>query len=346
MDYAPLIIPPSATVRDALTQIDRAGRQLALVVEDGRLIGVVSDGDVRRGLLRGVGLDDAVTTVVNASPATVLSTADQNEVDSLKSKLGVQLIPVVDERGTLIDLIGPGERVAVELSTPVVLMAGGRGQRLYPLTKDIPKPMVPIGGVPMIEVILRRLRAQGFRKVSISVNYLGHIIQEHLGDGSALGLEIDYLHESSPLGTAGALAQLNGRMTEPFVVMNSDLLTDVDLRRMLTFHRRVADGGTVGVREYSFEIPFGVVRLIGEAVESLAEKPLHREMVSAGIYVLEPVALELLVRDEYCDMPTLLAQLIEKNRVVGAFEIHEDWIDIGRLEDLERARATVERSNS
>lgn len=346
MDFTPLVISPDATVRGALEQIDRGGSQLALVVLDGRLSGVVSDGDVRRGLLRGVGLDDPVTHVVNTHPASVSPTADQDEVARLKKLRGVRYIPVVDSDGILIDLIGPDEVVAAELTTPVVLMAGGRGQRLYPLTKDIPKPMVPVGGVPMIEVILRRLRAQGFRRIHVSVNYLGHVIEEYLGDGSALGLEIDYLHETTPLGTAGALAQLKGRMSEPFIVMNSDLLTDVDLRRMLTFHRKVSDGGTVGVREYTFEIPFGVVRLSGDAVQSLAEKPQHRELVSAGIYVLDPTALTHLTEDEYLDMPTLLAQLIDAGRTVGAFTINEDWIDIGRVEDLERARASAERSGS
>ncbi|MBN2177359.1 MAG: nucleotidyltransferase family protein [Demequinaceae bacterium] len=346
MESASLVIRPDATIREALMHIDAGGKQFGLIVEEGRLVGVLSDGDVRRGLLRGVGLDDAVTEVLNDHPVTVQPTADQDEVERLKTLHGVRYIPVVDDSGTLIDLIGPDERLAVELSTPVVLMAGGRGSRLYPLTKDIPKPMVPINGIPMIEVILRRLRAQGFRRIHVSVNYLGEMIEEHLGDGSTLGLEIDYLHETSPLGTAGALAQLDGRMTEPFVVMNADLLTDLDLRSMLAFHRRVANGGTVGVREYTFEIPFGVVRLSGESVESLAEKPQHRELVSAGIVVLEPEALSYLVRDEYCDMPTLLMQLMEAGHTVGAFQIHEDWIDIGRPEDLDRAVAVVKRSGS
>lgn len=346
MDFSSLTIRPDATVRETLTRIDTGGKQFALVVRDGQLVGVVSDGDVRRALLRGVELDDSVTEVLNDHPVTVRPTADHSEVERLKRLLGVSYIPVVDESGALIDLIGPDERIAVELSTPVVLMAGGRGQRLYPLTKDIPKPMLPIGDVPMIEVLLRRLRSQGFRRIYVSVNYLGDMIVEHLGDGSALGLEIEYLHETSPLGTAGALAQLSGRIGEPFIVMNADLLTEADLRPMLEFHRRVADGGTVGVREYTFDIPFGVVRLSGESVESLAEKPQHRELVSAGITVLDPIALDHLTLGDYCDMPTLLAQLIEAGYTVGAFQIHEDWIDIGRPEDLERARAAIERSES
>ena len=344
MEYSSLTIRPDVTVRETLAHINSGGKQFVLVVEEGRLVGVVSDGDVRRGLLRGVGLDDSVTDVLNDHPATVGPSADQAEVERLKDLLGVQYIPVVDDSGTLIDVVGHDERLAVELTTPVVLMAGGRGTRLYPLTKDVPKPMVPIDGTPMIEVILRRLRAQGFRRIYVSVNYLGKVIEEHLGDGSSLGLDVEFLHEAAPLGTAGALAQLQGRVAEPFVVMNSDLLTDLDLREMLSFHRRVANGGTVGVREYTFEIPFGVVRLTGEAVNSLAEKPQHRELISAGITVLDPESLTFLTPDEYCDMPTLLTQLIEAGRTVGAFQIHEDWIDIGRPEDLERAVAAVRRS--
>lgn len=341
MDFASLVIRPELTIRDALARIDAGGEGLVLVEDAGRLLGVVTDGDVRRGLLVGMALTDPLSGVLNVHPATVRREADQDEVERLKSKLGVRHIPVVDDAGRVVDLVGPGERIASELTTPVVLMAGGRGKRLYPLTKDVPKPMVPIGGVPMIELILGRLKAQGFRRLHISVNYLGHLIEEHLGDGSSFGLEIDYLYESSPLGTAGALAQLDGKVAEPFVVMNSDVISEVDLRRMLTFHRRAADGGTVGVREYSFEIPFGVVRLSGETVESLVEKPQHRELVSSGMYILDPRALAYLEPETYRDMPDLLAQLIDSGLRVGAFPIHESWLDVGRVEDLERARAAL-----
>ena len=344
MDFAPLVISLDATVRETLEHIDKGGKQFALVVDQGRLVGFVSDGDVRRGLLRGVGLGDLVQEIVNDSPVTVTEATDEASVDRLRRLHGVDYVPVINAEGLLVDVIGPEERIAVDISTPVVLMAGGRGQRLYPLTKDVPKPMLPIGGTPMIEVILRRLRAQGFKRIFVSVNYLGHLIEEHLGDGSNLGLEIDYLRENAPLGTAGALAQLRDIVSEPLFVMNADLLTDLDLRSMLEFHKRVANGGTVGVREYTFEIPFGVVRLSGDSVESLAEKPHHRELISAGITLLDPAALNYLSDDEYCDMPTLLTQLMEEGHTIGAFQIHEDWIDIGRPDDLERATLSIERS--
>ncbi len=345
IDRTHLTVAADVSIRDALIQLDRSRLQVVFVEDDsGRLVGAVSDGDIRRGLLAGVALDDRVTTVMNPAPAVVGPTATQDDVEALKLGRGIRVVAVVDDAGRIVDVVGEGERIATPLPTPVVLMAGGRGQRLYPITKDIPKPLVPLGDVPMIDIILGRLHALGFRTVHVSVNHLGHLIEEHLGDGTRLGLDISYLHESAPLGTAGALAQLKGVVDSTIVVMNSDLLTKVDLRRMLDVHRRAGASATIGVREYGFEIPFGVVRRDGDRVTALAEKPHHRELVNAGIYTLEPHALSSLEAGEFCDMPTLLSRLIEDERHVGAFEIHDEWIDVGRPEDLERARLAWERS--
>lgn len=338
-------VDPRATIRDVLGRLDRSRLQVIFVEDaDGRLIGAVSDGDIRRGLLAGKSLDDSVEQVMNPEPAIVPPTATQDDVDALKLARGIRVVAVVDE-GRIVDIVGEGERIATPLPSPVVLMAGGRGQRLYPITKDIPKPLVPLGDVPMIDIILGRLHDQGFRRVHVSVNHLGHLIEEHLGDGGEHGLEISYLHEPTPLGTAGAMAQLRGEIDRSFVVMNSDLLTDVDLRRMVAAHQHSRAVATIGAREYGFEIPYGVLRREGDRVIALAEKPYHSELVSAGIYVLEPAALDLLERDEYCDMPTLIARLMETGKTVTAFEIHEEWIDVGRPEDLERARSAWERRN-
>lgn len=339
-----LSIQPGTSIRDALSQLDRSRRQVVFVEDgEGRLIGAVSDGDVRRGLLAGASLEDRVDRVMNGNPATVPPTATQDAVDELKAQRGIRVVAVVDEGRRIVDVVGEGERIATPLPTPVVLMAGGRGQRLYPITKDIPKPLVPLGDTPMIDIILGRLHGQGFRRVHVSVNHLGHLIEQHLGDGSAHGLEITYLHEPMPLGTAGAMAQLRDEIASPFVVMNSDLLTAVDLRRMLGFHLETQADATIGAREYGFEIPYGVIRREGHRVLGLAEKPYHSELVSAGIYVLHPRALELLEQDEYCDMPTLLSRLMDADRSVAAYEIREEWIDVGRPEDLERARTAWER---
>jgi NDP-sugar pyrophosphorylase family protein len=217
-------------------------------------------------------------------------------------------------------------------------MAGGRGSRLMPLTNKIPKPMLKIGESPIIEIILRRLKEQGFQKVYISINYLGDQIQNHVGDGAWLGLSVKYLREKQPLGTAGALSLLKGQIDEPVVVMNSDLLTEANLAQLLSFHIREKVEATVGVREYTVQVPFGVVELKDGKVKEIVEKPTLRSLVSAGIYVLEPSALELVPNNEFCDMPTLIARMHRDNREISAFPIHEAWLDIGRMEDLNEAR--------
>lgn len=340
-DLSGLRVSPSATVRDTIVAISANRRQVALVLDaEDHLLGVVTDGDVRRGILAGLTLESPVSGIMNAAPKFA-SLGDSNSqiVDGM-NRFAIHHMPIVDGDGrvvsvfTMEDLLHPPEA-----TTPVVLMAGGRGQRLYPLTKDVPKPMLRIGGVPLLEIILRKLGSQGFVNVYISVNYLAEIIMEHVGDGAALGLNVKYIHEDKPLGTAGALAELRGQVSEPFIVMNSDLLTQVNLREMLSFHSKHGAKATIGVREYFFEIPYGVVNLEGSVVESMVEKPMHRSLVNAGIYTLDPMALDALKLGQYMDMPTLLANLMGDGHEVGAFPIHESWLDVGRPEDLNRARS-------
>ena len=339
-DIAAVSVPLSATVRGAIETIAAGGQQLALVLDDaGRLLGVVSDGDVRRGILRGVDLTAPVAEIMNASPLVAHDGDDSDDLTDRMEKLGVRRVPVIDDVGRVIDLFSV-ERLLhpASTTTPVVLMAGGKGQRLYPLTKDVPKPMLPVGDAPLLEIILRNLAAQGFRNVYLSVNYLAEVIEDHVGDGSQYGLRVEYVHEDKPLGTAGALGALRDTITESFLVMNSDLLTRVNLRNLLSFHRKRGAQATIGVREYVFEIPYGVVNLDGPWVASLAEKPLHRSLVNAGIYALEPDVLSRLEPGEYLDMPSLLELVMSTGEQVGAFPIHESWLDVGRPEDLERAR--------
>ncbi|TBN55962.1 CBS domain-containing protein [Glaciihabitans arcticus] len=344
MDITAVSVAPEASVRDVIAAIDASRRQIALIVDaDSRLQGVVTDGDVRRGILRGVSLEAPATEIMNPKPHTATVLDEHDDMVALMKKFEIRHLPVLDVAGRLVDLFAGEDGRSHVVSTPVVLMAGGRGQRLYPLTKDVPKPMLPIGDVPLLEIILRNLAAQGFVNVYISVNYLAEVIEQHVGDGSALGLKVTYVHEDKPLGTAGALAQLHGVIGEPFVVMNSDLLTHVNLRRLLNFHLKQRAIGTVGVREHVFEIPYGVVNLDGARVESMVEKPLHRSLVNAGIYALDPSALALLPEDEYCDMPTLLGLIMQQGDTVSAFPIHEQWLDVGRPEDLNQARSDSEK---
>lgn len=348
IDIGSLRVSPTDSVRDVITAIDRSGHQIALVLDDhDRLLGLVTDGDVRRGLLGGVDLEAPASRIMNANPKVAKSTDSPEEIAARMVESAIRHMPVADASGVIIGVFVGTEFAHLKaVSTPVVLMAGGRGQRLYPLTKDVPKPMLPIGDVPLLEIILRNLAAQGFINVHISVNYLAEVIINHVGDGHNLGLSVSYLHEDKPLGTAGALAQLQGIITEPFVVMNSDLLTQVNLRRLMAFHVKQQAAATVGVREYIFEVPFGVVNLDGTRVDSMVEKPLHRSLVNAGIYAVDPYALTQLTPGEYCDMPSLLELMMQAGEPVSAFPIHEQWLDVGRPEDLTQARNESEQWTS
>jgi dTDP-glucose pyrophosphorylase len=340
-----LTVRPDASLLDTIAAISKGTKQIALVIDDaGVLMGTVTDGDVRRGLLRGLDMKALVTEVMNPNPTTAAVGDDAQTVMVEQLARMIHSVPVIDASGKVVGLFTDADLVTPdEISTPVVLMAGGKGVRLYPLTKDVPKPMLKIGDMPILEIILRKLKSQGFKNIYISVNYLGNIIEEHVKDGAWLGLNVTYLHESQPLGTAGALGQLNGTLDEPFIVMNSDLLTNCDFRQVIRFHKKTGAKGTLGVREYSFQIPYGVVNINGTEVESISEKPLHRSMVSAGIYALDPWALNLVPADEYCDMPTLLDKIKAEGEKVSAFPIHESWLDIGRHDDLNDARNNIEQ---
>jgi dTDP-glucose pyrophosphorylase len=340
-----LTVRPDASLLDTIAAISKGTKQIALVIDDaGCLLGTVTDGDVRRGLLRGLDMKAIVTEVMNPNPTTASLGDDAQTVMVEQLARMIHSVPVIDASGKVVGLFTDADLVTPdEITTPVVLMAGGKGVRLYPLTKDVPKPMLKIGDMPILEIILRKLKSQGFKNIYISVNYLGNIIEEHVKDGAWLGLNVTYLHESQPLGTAGALGQLNGTLTEPFIVMNSDLLTNCDFRQVIRFHKKTGAKGTLGVREYSFQIPYGVVNINGTEVESISEKPVHRSMVSAGIYALDPWALNLVPADEYCDMPTLLDKIKAEGQKVSAFPIHESWLDIGRHDDLNDARNNIEQ---
>lgn len=339
-DLRDLTVAPSATLLQTIEAINRGAKQISLVVDaDGKLLGTVTDGDIRRGLLRGLGVEAPVTQVMNTKPHT--ATIDDNGRDVMTREIPhmIHQVPVIDAAGKLLGMFTDADLTAtVERSTPVVLMAGGKGVRLHPLTHTVPKPMLPIGDTPIIEIILRKLKSQGFKNIFISVNYLADVIETHIKDGAWLGLNVQYLHEDKPLGTAGALAQLSGKFSEPFIVMNSDLLTNCDFTQVIQFHQKQNATATLGVREYQFQIPYGVVNIEGTEVESISEKPIHRSMVSAGIYALDPSALSLIPKDEFTDMPTLLDLVRARGERVVAFPIHESWLDIGRHDDLAEAR--------
>jgi dTDP-glucose pyrophosphorylase len=339
-DWKTTLTPQSSSLRDAIARIDQSALQIALVVdENDRLLGTLTDGDVRRALLRGASLDMPVAQVMNASPTVAMAGETlRDRLAELRNK-HIQRIPVLDAAGRVVglelfeDLAGP----VAQRPHWVVLMAGGLGSRLRPLTDERPKPMLHVGERPILETILLGFIEQGFRNFYISVNYMGQMVRDHFGDGSRWGVTIRYLQEDNRLGTAGALSLFPQRPVEPFFVMNGDILARVNFNAMLQFHLDNRACATVGVRQITHSIPYGVVKLDGHRLSSIVEKPEERVFVSAGVYVLSPSVLDAIPSNTLLDMPTLLQQLMAGGDTTVGFPIHEYWLDIGRMEDYTRA---------
>lgn len=335
------LLPVTATIRDAVRNLDETTLQIALVISaDGALIGTVTDGDIRRGLLRGLGLNSSIDGIIFRDPLVAPPELGRDTVLQLMQANRIHQLPVVDERRHVIglhlwdELLVPRQR-----SNLMVIMAGGQGTRLRPHTDDCPKPLLPLGGKPMLEHIIERARGEGFQHFVLAIHYLGQIIEDHFGDGSRWQVKIDYLREESPLGTSGAIALLNPRPEIPFLVSNGDVLTDIRYGELLDFHCRHAAAATMAVRLHEWEHPFGVVRTKGVDIIGFEEKPVARSHISAGVYVLDPSAIDALSAGERCDMPTLFTRLRERSERTIVYPMHEPWLDVGRVDDLERAQA-------
>jgi len=345
-DWKKALVSRASTLRETIEHIDAGAMQIALVVDEaGKLLGTVTDGDVRRALLRGRALESPVTAVMNATPLVTRVGQERDTTLAMMHRRALHQLPVVDAAGVVVGLEIIDDLVATpQHDNLVVLMAGGLGTRLRPLTDDCPKPMLKVGDRPILEHILESFVAHGFRQYLLAVNYMGEMIEGHFGDGARWGAEIGYLRERQPLGTAGALALMPRRPALPFVVMNGDILTKVDFTKLLDFHARSGCAATVCVRKYEFQIPYGVVAMQGERVSHIEEKPRQQNFVSAGIYVLDPAVLDLVAADAYLDMPQLIQRLIDGGRSIAAFPLREYWLDIGRLEDFERAEGDLKQN--
>lgn len=333
----------SDNVEAALRAIDALGGKIAMVIDDnGRLIGTVSDGDLRRAFLRGVTLQSPITELMNAHPVVITADADRESTLRLMREKVLRHIPVVDAEGkvtalrTLEEFIQPPVR-----DNWVVIMAGGEGVRLRPLTEACPKPMLKLGDKPLLEVILGNLRSSGLRKFVIAVNYMASMIIDHFGDGSKFGIEIRYVHEDGPLGTAGPLSILPAVPDAPFIVMNGDILTKLHLPDMLDFHLDHGAAATMGVREYEQQVPYGVINVANQQIASIAEKPVQRHLISGGLYVFSPSVLELVPRNQRYDMPTLFNDLAGKGMTALPYLVQDYWLDIGQMDDLARAQRDV-----
>jgi dTDP-glucose pyrophosphorylase len=336
------VLQESANIQDAIDSLNQFGFKIVLVVnKSNQLLGTVSDGDIRRGLLKGLDLYSPITTIVHKNALVAPPEMPRDIVMQLMVANKIQQIPVVDVNRCVVDL-----HLWDAITTPtvrdnlMVIMAGGLGTRLLPHTEECPKPMVLVSGKPMLEHIIDRAKLAGFSNFTISVRHLGHMIEEYFGNGDRFNVKISYLKEDSPLGTAGALSLLNPRPNSPFVVTNGDVLTDIQYGEVLDFHNRNNAKATMAVRVHEWQHPFGVVHTDGIEIIGFEEKPLARTHINAGIYVLSPNVLDDMGRGERCDMPTIFERLLAKSQRIVAYPMHEPWLDVGRPADLEIANNT------
>lgn len=339
------LLPPNAKLVEAVRVIEKSIRRIAVVVDEERkLLGTVTDGDIRRALLAGETLETEVSKAMNPHPLTAPELSAEGHILNLMKNGNVLAIPIVDERSRFVRIVHlrdlcPSEFEQVSSGFEfAVIMAGGEGMRLRPITEKIPKPMVDIGGVPLLQRQITRLKKAGIRKIYFSVNYLSHVIEDYLKDGSELGIEICYLREKKKMGTGGALSLLPERPQRPILVMNGDVLTTFNFSSLFQFHLKQGVELTVAAIDYHIKIPFGVIQAEGSCVLDLVEKPSQRFLCNAGIYSLSPEILQRVPADSYYNMTDLMNDCLKVGKPVSVFPIHEYWSDIGTPAELDQAR--------
>ena len=341
-NWQEILVKQSTNISEVMKIIDSSGLMLALVIDNDRnLIGTVTDGDIRRALIGGAVLSTQVSEVMNKNPTTAVLGTSRKELFSLMEKMELLSIPILD----LKKVVGLETLQHViqkrKYQNPVFLMAGGFGTRLKPLTDNCPKPLLKVGDKPILETVLLSFIHAGFHKFYISTHYLPEMIRDYFGHGEKWGVCIEYVHETDPLGTGGALGLLPSDITNlPIIVMNGDVLTKVDLNKLLEFHNENNAIATMCVREYEYQVPFGVVESDGHKIVRMNEKPIQRFHVNAGIYVIDQEIIKSVTANERIDMPTLIEKYIGKKALVYPF--YEYWLDIGRIDDFKRAQIDIQ----
>ena len=324
------------SVLNVINNINNSQYQICFIVDDqGSLIGSIADGDIRRGLIEGHSIDSLASQIMNPNPISILATQSERQAQTVMSANQIKQLPVVNEDHQLIGLHLMDQILNLaHKENSILIMAGGFGKRMMPLTENLPKPMLKVAGKPILEHIILNAKAQGFRKFIISLHYLGNLIIDHFGDGSNLDISIQYIHEIEPLGTAGAMALIDPLPNLPFIVTNGDIITDVNYANLLHFHESNKSQATMAIKKYELQNPYGVVNIKGLEITSFEEKPIQISYVNAGIYALNPSSLKYLKVDEPCDMPDLFELLKNNNHFIAAYPIHETWADVGRPIDL------------
>jgi dTDP-glucose pyrophosphorylase len=344
-NWTKILLKPNDTLETTIQVLHAGGKRIALVVDENRkLLGTVTDGDIRLALIKNIGMDCSVHEVMNSSPLTALALDPSDLIMSIMKSRDLLSIPLVDKQGILVGLETLQHLLEKrEYDNPVFLMAGGFGTRLHPLTEKKPKPLLKVGNRPILETSINQFAEAGFHNIYISTHYKAEMIRDHFGDGSNWDIKIEYLYEEIPLGTAGALGLLPDNMPDlPIIMMNGDILSRVNFECLLDFHHEQNCLATMCIREYDFKVPYGVVNIEEQYVTGIVEKPIHKFFVNAGIYVLDPKIIKHVDGLTHLDMPNLLESQIENSEKVSVYPIHEYWLDIGQMNEYENAQQAFE----
>jgi dTDP-glucose pyrophosphorylase/CBS domain-containing protein len=337
-----VVTSPNTSIKEAIGILDKAGTGALILCTGGmKLCGLLTDGDIRRAILHGKSMDGPCIAIASRTPVVAPRAISTEEALRVMNEHDINHLPVVDEDSCVIELLLRKDLVTdVRLDLSAVIMAGGYGKRLLPLTESLPKPMLPVGNRPVLELIIQKLSRSGIRDVNLTTHYLPESISNHFGNGENFGVKLTYVREDNPMGTAGGLKQMK-RPDGPFLVINGDVLTDVPFKEMLTYHRKHAAMLTVGVRKYDVQVPFGVVECEDVQVTKIQEKPSFSFFINAGTYLLEPAAWDQIPDHRPFDMTDLIQKLLEAGESVVGFPIIEYWLDIGKPEDYEQAKNDI-----
>ncbi|MBU5591097.1 nucleotidyltransferase family protein [Clostridium sp. MSJ-4] len=338
-----LFVYKNYTIRQSLQAIDLGAKGIVLLVnEDGTLIGTITDGDIRRAILRGASLDDSIENVAHYNPISVKQSMTKEEIKDIFIKKAVKHIPIVDIDNKVIDLVRINDILLPDgKENLVVIMAGGLGTRLKELTREIPKPMLKVGKDPILQHIINNFKQYGYNKLVLSVNYKADIIENYFQDGYAYGVKINYVREKKRLGTGGGIKLTKDYIKAPFFVTNGDIFTSLNVEDMMNFHIENKFDITVGVRRHSFKIPYGVINSEENSIISVEEKPTMEYLINGGIYCINPDIIDYIPNDEYYEITDLINRCIKEGKKVGSYEIKEYWMDIGRIEDYYKVNEDV-----
>lgn len=342
-----ILISQDTNLLECYRLLDKTGYRMLVCVEQQKLIGVVTDSDIRRGIVSGLRLEDKVEPTINRNPVVATPEMSEKAMLALMKKKDVDPIPVIDKAGRLVDMYSMHHLLkSTVLPNSAIIMAGGLGKRLMPLTKDVPKPLLKIGDKPIIEHVISHIADHGIENVFITVNYKSQMVEDYLGDGKQLGVKIEYLREEKQLGTVGAISLLRDRKIEfPFIITNGDILTRIDVRKLLDAHDTNGSGMTVCLKSFHYDVPYGVVNVNGNRLVNFDEKPQYNFLINTGIYCMSPELMSFIPYNEYYDANMLVNLLLSKNIPVGSFIIDEYWRDIGNIEDFYGANNDYRNGN-